>query len=66
MTSWYERVVAYAGDLDVAAQEVIAELDDQDGVVYGSKDFKLLIREKAREHKVGLRDLLARVKEYLE
>ena len=63
MKSWYERSVEYDGDLNVAAQEVIAELDPDDGVIFGSKDFELLIREKAREHKVGRKDLKARVLE---
>lgn len=65
MKSWTEKVIAYSGDLDVAAQEVIAELDEDDGIVLYSKDFEVLIREKAREHRVGKKDLRARVLEFI-
>ncbi|MBK7864349.1 MAG: hypothetical protein IPJ65_38265 [Archangiaceae bacterium] len=65
MKSWTEKVVAYAGDLDVAAQEVIAELDDQDGLRPFGNEFKELVREMARKHRVGRKDLLCRVREYL-
>lgn len=58
-----ERAVQYDGDLMVAAHEVMAELDDQDGVVMDSKAYRLLIRQKAREHKVNRRDLDATVRE---
>lgn len=64
--TWHEKVISYAGNLDVAAQEVIAELDEQDGIVIESKSYKFLIRAKAREYGVGPKDLAMRVREYLE
>lgn len=65
MKTWYERSVEYAGDLDVAAQDVISHLDDDEGVVINSEDFYLLVREKAKEHNVGRKDLLRMVREHL-
>ncbi len=65
MKTWTEKVVEYAGELDVAALEVIAELDEIDGIVYGSKEYRLLIREVAELHKVGRKDLMMRVRDYL-
>jgi hypothetical protein len=65
MSSWAEKVNEYAMTLDCAAQEVLAELDDTDGLMPFGKEFKLLIKSKAREHKVGRKDLLRRVREYL-
>ena len=65
MRSRFEEAVSYDGDLLVAANEVIAELDDQDGVQVGSDDFKRLLREKAKEHNVSVKDLRVRVKECL-
>lgn len=60
-----EEAVDYEGDLAVAANEVVAELDDTDGVVIGSKEYKVLIKQKAREHRVLRRDLEVRVLEIL-
>lgn len=60
-----EDAVAYDGDLLVAAHEVAAELDEQDGITVGSKAYKALIRLKAREHRVSRRDLEARVLEII-
>ncbi len=57
--------VDYDGDLTVAAHEVIAELDETDGIVIGSKSYRMLIRLKARQHNVSRRDLDARVGEFL-
>jgi len=65
MSSWTEQVFEYAGDLDCAAQEVIAELDEQDGIVIGTKEYRLLIKQIAEACNVGKRDLDARVREYL-
>ena len=65
MKTWMERVVSYEGDLDAAAHEVITELDDVDGLAVDTKEFRLLIRSKAREHKVGPKDLALRVQEFL-
>ena len=59
------HAVSYDGDLLVAAQEVIAELDDQDGVIKGTKDYRRLVREKAKAHNVMFLDLLIRVNECL-
>lgn len=66
--SWLNRTaraIDYDGDLTVAAHEVVAELDDTDGVVIGSKDYKRLIRLKSQEHRVSRRDLEVRVLEIL-
>jgi hypothetical protein len=60
-----ERAVDYDGDLAVAAHEVIAELDDSDGIVIGSLSYNQLIRQKAKEHKVLRKDLEVRVGEFL-
>jgi hypothetical protein len=65
MRSWMERIVSYEGDLDAAAQTLISELDEVDGVVVGSKEFRVLIKTVAREFKVGPRDLARRVQEFL-
>ncbi len=65
---WINRTseaIAYSGDLTVAAHEVIAELDDQDGITVGTKEFRSLIRDKAREHKVAYKDLYNSVFEVL-
>lgn len=64
--SLFERAVAYDGDLMVAAHEVLAELDDTDGVVVGTKAFRLLVREMARKHNVGVKDLRTTVMELCE
>lgn len=65
---WFDIAgsVSYDGDLHVAAHEVLAELDDTDGVTVGSKDFRQLIKDKAKEHKVGRKDLRLLVMELLE
>lgn len=64
--SWINRVsqaVDYEGDIAVAANEVLAELDDTDGLQVGTKAFRALIRAKAREHRVLYKDLTTRVLE---
>lgn len=65
MKTWTERVITYQGELDQAAMRLISELDDVDGVVVGSKEFRVLIKQVAREFKVGPKDLARRVKEFL-
>lgn len=57
------EAVSYDGDLTVAAMEVIAELDDVDGIQKGTKAFRVLVRDKSREHKVAYLDLMVRVME---
>ena len=59
----FERAVSYDGDLMVAVHEVLAELDETDGVVMGTKEYRSLIRQKAREHKVNRKDLDVTVRE---
>ena len=66
MGNIFSDAVAYDGDLLVAAQEVIAELDDQDGLVTDTPEYKEYVKQKAKEHKVGYKDLLRRVRECLE
>lgn len=60
-----EEAVSYDGDLLVAANEVLAELDDEDGVSVGTKAFRLLLKAKAKEHKVNRNDLRVLVLELL-
>ncbi len=66
MPDRFSDAVSYDGDLLVAAQEVIAELDDTDGLVIGTSEYKEYVRQKATEHKVLYKDLLRRVRECLD
>lgn len=65
MKTWMERCVSYEGDLDTAAQQVISELDDTDGVVLDTKEYRFLIRSTAALYKVGVKDLARRVQEFI-
>ncbi len=63
--TWSEKNVQYAGLLDSAAQDVLANLDDEDGYVIGTKEYRELVKAIAKEWGVGRKDLDARVKDYL-
>ena len=55
----------YGRDVDFAAMEVVSELDDTDGVVVDTPEYRHLVRQKAAAYGVRVKDVLDVLKEML-